>query len=82
MPKTIRQLTRGEEALLDRLRDEAAEIARLRAHLAAAKRRRDALIAKARYAGFTVREIEKVAGISNARVAQLGLPWRNPGAKG
>ena len=64
-------VTRGHAALIDRLRDEAIAIARARHLLAHHRRMRNLLIEKARCAGFTVREIEKHAGVSNVRVSQL-----------
>lgn len=71
MPRTIRTLTRGEESLVARLKEEAVAIAALRLRLRHHRRLRDLLIGKARHAGFTVREIERMAGVSNVRVSQL-----------
>lgn len=66
---------------MDRLRGEAEELAQLRRRVARVKERRDVLIAKARHAGFSLREIERVAGISNVQVGQLGIPRRPPTQK-
>lgn len=67
-------LSRGESALCDRLRDEALRIRDLTNRLSEARRCRNLLIGKARAVGFTVREIEKVAGVTNVRVSQLREP--------
>lgn len=73
-PQSVRVLTRGEEALRDRLLEERARIHDLTVRLREAKRCRNLLIGKARLAKFTVREIEKLAGVSNVRVSQIALP--------
>jgi len=64
-------MTRGEHALEDRLREEAARIADLSLRLREARRCRNLLIRKARAAGWTVRHIERVAGVTNVRVSQV-----------
>lgn len=66
-----RFLTAGEAGVLDRLRDQAGEIEHLERLLRAAKKRRDALMAKAVRFGMTERQIAKVAGVSGPRVHQI-----------
>jgi hypothetical protein len=67
-------LTIGERSLLARLQDEARVIADLRNRLRESRRCRNLLIVKARAAGFTVRAIERLAGVSNVRVSQVSSP--------
>lgn len=69
--KRSSRLTLGERALLDRLEVEAKEVARAKRLLGVHRRARNQLIKKARAAGFTMREIEKFAGISNSAVSQI-----------
>lgn len=64
-------LSRGEESTVDRLKDEAAEVARLKALLSAAEARRNLLILKLRHAGLPGRFIEQHAGMSNVAIFQL-----------
>lgn len=64
-------LSRGEESIVARLREEAAELGRLRKLTDAAERRRDGLIVKLRRAGLPGRFIEEHAGVSNVRVFQI-----------
>lgn len=65
------ELDRGVRGVLDRLADQRDEIATLERRLRAAKKRRLALIQKARYAGLSLRKIEPFAGVSNVRIHQL-----------
>lgn len=71
MPRTIRVLDRGEEALLERLRCEVASIDVLQRRMALHRRWRNLLIVKARTAGFSGRELEPDAGISNVEISRI-----------
>jgi hypothetical protein len=68
-----RMLQPDEAALLDQIRSEAAEIDGLTRRLAEARARRNQLVQRALAAGFSAREIERVAGVSNVRISQLAL---------
>jgi len=65
-------LSRGEQAVLDRLMDEAEALALLSRRVRECKRRRALLIVKARHANIPARTIEKYACITN--VQGSGLP--------
>lgn len=84
MAKRDLVLSRGEAAVLDRLRDEAVELARLARHVAAVKARRALLIVKARRAGIPARTIAASAGVSNVAVLLIANAWTkragSPGA--
>lgn len=70
-PKVMGELDPGMKGVLDRLADQRDEIATLERRLAAAKKRRAALIAKARHGGLTLRAIEPFAGVTNVRISQM-----------
>ncbi len=71
MAKTALTLTRGEQALIDRLKNERAEIARHTRRLRQHRMWRNQLIVKARVAGFSGRQIAPVVGISNVEISRI-----------
>ncbi|MCU1591572.1 MAG: hypothetical protein JWP11_2828 [Frankiales bacterium] len=60
--------------VVEALRTERDDIASLERRLRAARARRKVLVAKLRYAGWTLRQIEPHAGISNAAISQQERP--------
>ena len=73
-------LTRGEEALLDRLWDEGHDVARLERALAAARKRRELLVHKAICRGFSTREVGRIGLLTSAAVSQIRRRgWRREG---
>src|SRR5436305_7170966 len=64
-------VSRGTQGVCNRLRDQADEIKTLERRLVAAKKRRARLILKLRHAGLSLREIEPLVGITNARISQI-----------
>lgn len=61
---------KGIESVEARLREQAAEIARLERLLKGAKKRRGTLIAKLRRGGMSLRQVAPIAGISNPAISQ------------
>jgi hypothetical protein len=61
----------GIQGVCNRLRDQVDEIRTLERRLAGAKKRRVQLILKLRKAGLSLREIEPLAGMTNARISQV-----------
>lgn len=68
MADRVTVYSRAEQSVLDRLAEQRDEIKGLERLLAAAKRRRDVLLAKARRTGITCRALEPYAGIANTAV--------------
>jgi len=62
------ELSRGQEGMLNRLRDSSAKIESMERHLAAECRRRDLLLLKGTTSGLTTRHLGAVAGMSSPAV--------------
>lgn len=70
-------LSHAENNAITQLCKEAAEVKRLQSWLKVRRRNRDVVIRKLRVSGFSLRDIEMYAGISNVEI--LRICQREPG---
>lgn len=64
----VKNLTRGQQGILDRLSDSRKKINRMEQHLAAERKRRDLLLLKGVTAGLASRMLGAVGGVSSPSV--------------